>query len=559
MRRRIVPLLALLAIACARATSTGTGAAPAPTVSTRAIPAPLPPGPNIPTDTNAARLARNWHLLDLETDKVPGISAERALREVLATRQPRRTVIVAVIDGGTDTAHADLRANLWGNARETPGNRVDDDANGYADDLRGWNFIGGRDGRNVEHDTYEMARIHAGCRKRAPDGNIGALPAADFTLCNRVATAYEKEMQEMSGMLPALQQMSGLVSQVMSVLRTALRTDAITDSAVAALRPANQDVAQAQALYARLAQQGITPAEIERASKEVRSRVDFGLSLTFDPRPIVGDDTTNIREKGYGNSDVAGPDASHGTHVAGIIGAVRGNGAGMDGIAPAVRILTVRAVPNGDERDKDIANAIRYAVDNGAQIINMSFGKAFSPGKAVVDEAVKYADSRGVLMVHGAGNDGENNDSTDVFPNPRYLSGGRAAHWIEVGASSWRGGKELPADFSNFGRAEVDVFAPGVDIYSTMPGGKYDKQSGTSMAAPVVSGAAALLMAYYPELTALEIKRILVNSASRHPEQLVERPGSATGEVVFFGSLSATGGIVNVLNAARMAEQVVRK
>jgi subtilisin family serine protease len=246
-----------------------------------------------------------------------------------------------------------------------------------------------------------------------------------------------------------------------------------------------------------------------------------------------------------------GPDAKHGTHVAGIIAAVRNASVGIGGIAPAVKVMMVRAVPDGDERDKDIANAIRYAVDNGARVINMSFGKAFSPQKAVVDSAVRYADARGVLMVHAAGNDAENSDMKPSFPTPNYIGGGRAQNWIEVGASSWKSGEALVAPFSNYGHTLVDVFAPGVDILSTVPGG-YERDSGTSMASPVVAGLAALLLDYFPNLTASDVKRIILASAVRHTDQSVQKPGGGSAR---FGELSATGGIVNAYAAIKMAQE----
>jgi subtilisin family serine protease len=250
-----------------------------------------------------------------------------------------------------------------------------------------------------------------------------------------------------------------------------------------------------------------------------------------------------------------GQDAKHGTHVAGIIGAVRGNGVGVDGIAAAVKFMMIRTVPDGDERDKDIANAIRYAVDNGAQVISMSFGKAYSPFKVAVDDAVKYADAHGVLMVHAAGNDGADLGKGRNFPTPFYLGGGRPQNWIEVGASSWKGGDKLAAPFSNYGQQQVDVFAPGVDILSTVPGNQYERDSGTSMAAPVVSGLAALILDFYPNLTAGDIKKIIMASVTR-TNQTVSRPGSEDKDSVSFQSLSVTGGIVNAFNALKMAEQV---
>jgi subtilisin family serine protease len=268
----------------------------------------------------------------------------------------------------------------------------------------------------------------------------------------------------------------------------------------------------------------------------------------------VGDDYSDKTERIYGTPDVEGPDASHGTHVAGIVGAVRGNSLGIDGVATGVRIMSVRAVPNGDERDKDVANAIRYAADNGADIINMSFGKGYSPEKDVVDAAVRHADSLGVLMIHAAGNDGENIDSTANFPTRNYLDGGQAQHWIEVGASSWKGGADLAAPFSNYGAASVDVFAPGVSIYSTVPDDAYERNDGTSMAAPMVTGLAALLMAYHPDLTALQVREVILNTATPYAEQSVTVPGGNRSAP--FESLSRTGAIINAEGAVRRAAEI---
>jgi subtilisin family serine protease len=321
---------------------------------------------------------------------------------------------------------------------------------------------------------------------------------------------------------------------------------------VTALQPGSDSVRAARDLYLRMAASGIDAKALADARQDVQGQLEYGLNPDFNPRTIIGDDPADPSQRRYGNRDVTGPDAKHGSHVAGIIGAVRGNDTGIDGIATSVRLMAVRAVPNGDEHDKDIANAIRYAVDNGAHIINMSFGKGYSPFKALVDEAVKYADSRGVLMIHAAGNDGENLAESPSFPTPQYLAGGRATNWIEVGASSWKGGENLAASFSNYGKEQVDVFAPGVDILSTVPGGGYERQSGTSMAAPVVSGVAALLMSYFPTLSATDVKQILIDTATRHGDTMVVRPGS-DGEKVRFSELSITGGIVNAHAAVKAA------
>ena len=522
--------------------------------STVATPAPAPAPVTAPARaaTPPAEAPRNWQLLDETADGVPGISSERAIHDLLAGKQPARTVLVAVIDGGIDTAHVDLRANLWTNTKEVMGNGRDDDNNGYVDDLHGWNFIGGKDGKDVHYDTFEVTRLYGWCTGTGP--TPGPVSPDEKSKCDDIKREFEKTRNETRENLQQFTQIEEFLSQALPILKKAAGTDSLTKTNVAAIHPESQQVAQAKQVYLRLAAEGITPKDVMEAKTEYESRMQYGLNPAYNARTIVGDDYSVTSQRGYGNYDVMGPDAKHGTHVAGIIGAVRNASVGIGGIAPAVKVMMVRAVPDGDERDKDIANAIRYAVDNGARVINMSFGKAFSPQKAVVDSAVKYADAHGVLMVHAAGNDAENSDMKPSFPTPNYIGGGRAQNWIEVGASSWKSGDALVAPFSNYGHTLVDVFAPGVDILSTVPGG-YERDSGTSMAAPVVTGLAALLLDYFPNLTASDVKRIILASAVKH-DLSVQKPGGGSAP---FGELSSTGGIVNAYGAIKMAqEQSVR-
>jgi subtilisin family serine protease len=553
LRARPQAALALLVFtftACASAGTPGPSSQPA----RPEVVVPPPPPPVQPTPSPAERITeapRNWHLLDETSDRVPGIASERAVRELLAGMQPKRTVVVAVIDSGVDTAHVDLAANLWSNPKETAGNGRDDDGNGLVDDVHGWNYIGGPDGENVNYDTFEVTRLHAHCTNAAASADT--LPAVREQ-CARIAEEYAEKKGEVEQTLQQIRRIDVALRQVIPILEQALGTDTLTVQSVTALQSSRNDVQRARQIYLQLAANGITQEEIDEAHEAFGTQLKYGLDLTYNPRTIVGDRYGDTTERHYGNRDVMGPHAKHGTHVAGIIGALRGN-EGVDGIAPAVQLMIIRAVPDGDERDKDVANAIRYAADHGAHIINMSFGKAYSPYKTIVDDAVKDADSRGVLMIHAAGNDGENLAETRNYPNPLYEDGGRAVNWIEVGATSWKSADSLVAPFSNYGREQVDVFAPGVEILSTAPGGGYERESGTSMAAPVVSGLAALIMAYYPDLEAAEVKRIIVESATKRSEQMVLRPG-AGGERVPFGSLSATGGIVNAYAALRMAAQM---
>jgi len=500
----------------------------------------------------------HWWLKDASSDGVIGTSVERAYRELLAGKQPRRTVIVGVIDSGIDTEHEDLRANIWVNEDEVPGNGRDDDGNGYVDDVHGWNFIGGPDGRHIDKDTYEVTRLYARDSVRFHNARVDTLSAAaraEYQRYQEVRQAYIEEWQEAQEILQQVRVISNTMNQVYAILRQHLGTDSLTVERVSGIASPRQDVQQARAVFLQLASHGITPEALEEERQRLEDLQKFGLNPAFNPRPLVGDDTMNIAERGYGNNDVRGPDATHGTHVAGIIGAIRGNGVGIDGIAPDVRIMVIRAVPDGDERDKDVANAIRYAVDNGAHIINMSFGKSWSPHKEAVDAAVRYAEEKGVLLVHGAGNDAEDLRSAANFPNRYYLDGDSARLWIEVGASSWEGRDRLAASFSNYGAGRVDVFAPGVAIRSTVPDNGYRDLSGTSMASPVVAGLAALIMAYYPELDAADVRRVILETATRYADQAVVPPGRQDGSVRF-GDLSTTGGVVNAYAAIQMAERL---
>jgi subtilisin family serine protease len=557
-RAAAAALLALTVAACAPA---GRGpAAPVPGPAPERTTGPgAPPPASTPRDT--ANPAPTWHLLDPAADSVPGTGAARALRELLAGRRPQRVVTVAVIDGGVDTAHAALRGALWLDPRELP-NRADDDGDGLVDDARGWNFLGYPDGRSIELERLELTRLVARCRaaRGAPTPPPEQIPGVGAT-CVTLEARFDSARTANASQLAQYADIGAAFDSTTSILASALRVprDSVTPARVRAFENASGLARRARALYLNLADNGVTAEDLREGRQSLEGLARAGYNPSYDPRPPVGD--TPAAGRRYGNGDVTGPDPSHGTHVAGIVGALpaaagAGGRAGADsgarGIAPAgaVRLMSVRATPNGDERDKDVANAIRYAVDHGALVINMSFGKAYSPEKPAVDSAVRYAESRGVLLVHAAGNDASDNDRSANFPNASYVGGGRAANWLEVGASTFRRDR-LAARFSNYGRTMVDLFAPGEDIRSTVPGGRYKREDGTSMAAPVVSGVAALLLAYFPNMTPLDARRILLATATRYPNVNTPLPGG--GPPVPFASLSASGGVVNAYQAVRMA------
>lgn len=499
----------------------------------------------------------NWFNLSYGTDKVRGVQTERTYNELIKDKKGQ-TVIVAVIDGGIDYMHEDLKDVMWKNPGEIPGNNTDDDKNGYIDDVYGWNFLGNQKGENIRYEQTEATRLYKKLKPKYDGKLLIDVPAAqrqEFDLYEKVRGEYNSQLKQMQQARAGIDTVAALIDDIKKQRKT--------DSATFADFTAYQPSANFKKIHSRMKlfirndkTWGMVTGEISKGKEQIDTYLNYYLNLDYNPRKIVGDDPDNVNEKYYGNNDVKGPDALHGTHVAGIIAASRNNGVGIKGVAADVRIMAVRAVPDGDERDKDIANAIRYAVDNGAQIINMSFGKSFGTNKEAVDEAVKYAENKGVLLVHAAGNDGKDNDKTDNFPSDTYKSGGVAGNWIEVGALSWKDGKKSIAVFSNYGHQEVDVFSPGVDIKSCKPDGGYIEESGTSMASPVCAGVCAVLKSHYPQLTAVQIKEIIEKSSDKTlAKKKVIIPGTKKKKTRM-RNLCKTGGFVDLHAAFRMAETV---
>lgn len=496
----------------------------------------------------------NWQNLDLKTDSVFGISTEKAYKELLKGKKST-PVIVAVLDGGVDLNHEDLKRVIWSNKKEIAGNGIDDDKNGYIDDIHGWNFLGGKNG-SIEFENLELTRLVRRDMARFADvtaANVEAKDKAayDTFIANR--TALEKRLATAKS---DYQGITGFKYYLDLVVKK-IGKDNPTLADFQNFKPVTRQEEGIQAAITDVLKKEpdfntFYESQIVAGVKQTKEQVEYNLNLEYDPRSIVGDDQANDNERYYGNNDVKGPDALHGTHVAGIIGADRNNAIGIKGIADNVMIIGVRNTPNGDERDKDVANAIRYAADNGAKVLNMSFGKGYSWNKAVVDEAVKYAVSKDVLLVQAAGNDNQDIDVENNFPSRKYLDGGVANSYIVVGASDSKDDETLKAPFSNYGKTAVDVFAPGVAIRSTVPDNKYLNEDGTSMAAPVVTGLAALIRSYYPKLTAVQVKEIILKSVVKinHP---VNNRKDADTVSMSFADLCVTGGIVNAYNALKLA------
>ena len=499
----------------------------------------------------------NWYQLDRSTTGYYGISLDKAY-DFLKGKQSHQ-VLVGVIDSGVDTLQPDLKSILWHNPGEIPGNGIDDDHNGYVDDVYGWNFIGGKDGRNVHQDSYEAARVYWKLKDKYDSTDIDTtkMDAAQKTEYETYLRAKDDVTQGVEpAQLMQMQRILPVLERGDSVIRKDLGKTEFTGNDVKGYTSDDPDAKIAAAIYLNMAKANknynISNTDI---LEYLRGQVRKGEAASTPPEDfrdeIVKDNPNDINDRYYGNNDVMAGTPSHGTHVTGIIAAERDNGIGMNGIANNVKVMMVRAVPDGDEHDKDIANAIRYAVDNGAEVISMSFGKPFSPQKNWVDDAVKYAQSKGVLLVHAAGNDAENIDSAQNFPNPVYRDGsGVDPDFITVGASGDSTNGGFTASFSNYGKKSVDLFAPGVNIYSTLPHDKFGDFSGTSMATPVVAGVAALILEYYPDLSAQQVKYVIDNSVTPITQK-VKLPG--TDDSVSLADISITGGELNAYNALKLA------
>jgi len=503
----------------------------------------------------------NWHNLSLEDDSVPGISTEKAYKELLKDKIPKK-VIVAVIDGGVDINHEDLKGKIWVNRKEIAGNGIDDDNNGYIDDINGWNFLGNEKGDNINEETLEVTRLY-GMMKKEFESYGKKIPYArkkEYKEFLKVKEAYEKGLKKVYNEYNSIQNIIKKYNTSDSIIKNYLRKDSISLTDLQNIgKVKNKKIQEAKNLMMTFLLFDFKPENLNDHIEYLQRRIKYHYNPDFNPRQIVGDNPFDINDSIYGNNDVIGPSADHGTGVASVIAAVRNNNIGINGIVDSVEIMVIRAVPDGDERDKDIALAIRYAVNNGAKIINMSFGKEFSPQKHLVDEALKYAEKNDVLIIHAAGNEGTNTDKKPRYPyNFDDKKNLLTNTFINVGASTRYINLSLPAYFSNYGKNSVDVFAPGQDIYTCIPGNKYKTMSGTSLAAPVVAGAAALLKSLYPDLTAKEIKQILNKSVTYIGDNKVFLPDDRNkrAKKIKFKSLCSSGGIINVYNAIKLCEEL---
>lgn len=502
-----------------------------------------------------------WSAADLANDTIPGMSVDKAYAELIPNLKGTN-VIVAVIDSGIDIEHEDLKSVIWVNKGETPNNGIDDDKNGYIDDVNGWNFLGDIVGENLEFTRIVRRYDAAFNGKSASD--ISEDDKETFALYQKAKAEQSKNYDETKANSDRYKGMLEQTSSAHSVISKKLGKEDYTATDLAAIsNPSEEDQKNVAVLTQMLSFGGSIPEFIERLNGGVEyfdGRLKNHFNMDADFRGVLNDNPYDITDTDYGNNDVDGPDpekadAMHGTHVAGIIAAQRGNGIGMDGVAQNVEIMVVRAVPDGDEYDKDVALAIRYAVDNGAKVINTSFGKAYSQNPEWVWDAIKYAGKKDVLIVNAAGNDGFDLDVVTSYPNDQAGTGAEMSdNFITIGALNYKYGKEMVATFSNYGATSVDLFSPGVKIWATTPLDTYKYLQGTSMASPNVAGVAAMIRSYYPKLSAKQVKQVLMDSGLHSSTPVIV--GGEESNVQPFDAISKSGNTANLYNALIMASKM---
>jgi len=488
---------------------------------------------------------QNWMHLDLVTDTIPGMSVDRAYREIIKGKKGK-TVVVAVIDSGIDINHEDLDGVIWRNTDEIANNGKDDDNNGYVDDVHGWNFLG-----ETYNEQLEYVRLLSSGNSSDPR-------------YSEAKAEYDLEYQKYSQLKSQYDQVIQQFDQADNALKKHLNKGVYGKNELNGIKTQDQTLLSYVGYMKFILGNGFETNEVAKNqinsdTKQIYDFLNYHLNKSHKGRK-TGDDPNNFSQKIYGNNNVspAEIDENHGTHVAGVIAAKRNNNLGGNGIANNVKIMALRTVPNGDEYDKDVALAIRYAVDNGASIINMSFGKYYSPNPDWVRDAIVYAAEKDVLLVTGSGNESLDLDKKIGFPTDVSRDGLEVAdNYINVGALNQKYGSSMVANYSNYGKNNVDIFAPGSAIYSPKPENKYDFIDGTSFASPAVAGIAALIRSQYPSLSASEVKQVLLDSGLTTNIKVVV--AGDTNNVKEFKQLSKSGKMINAYNALILASQKRKK
>ncbi|RZS93870.1 S8 family serine peptidase [Aquimarina brevivitae] len=505
----------------------------------------------------------DWHFKDMVDDTLAGISLQKAYNELLKDKQGD-TVIVAVIDTETDINHEDLVGSFWVNQKEIPDNNIDDDNNGYVDDIHGWNFLGNAKGENVIFSNYEVIRIlrkYDSLFYQKTEADIDPALLAEFQLYQKALSEKQEIKVGVENLKKRAEVLLNRVRNATSFFDSIYGPDANKEALIKSYQPVDSMTEKLKKDKLLFLKGGLTDDLLLTLIEQQEGLLTKSLDPQYNERTITGDDPYNIGDKNYGNNNVSGnlKELYHGTLVSGILSANRNDTIGVKGISDHILLMPLAISANGDEHDKDIALAIRYAVDNGADIINMSSGKSYSLNQQWVQDAVRYAADNDVLFVTSAGNDNLDldTDKHSYYPNDNVDNETEISDsFIMVGASTSYPNERFLFSSSNYGKNNVDIFAPGVGIKTTIPFHKYRLANATSVATPIVAGVAALLKSYYPEFTAAEIKDILLQSGTTYQVEVEIEQEDGTTKTVPFSELSKSGKVVNAYNALLMAEQL---
>ena len=499
-------------------------------------------------------ISQFWHHKDIIWDGIPGTSIDKAYAELW--KETSDTLIVAVIDNGTDIDHEDLQGIIWKNTKEIPGNRKDDDGNGYVDDVHGWNFLGNHKGKSEIYGRLVSVRI---LEEQGYFKSKGKQKSLD-SIGELAKVSYEEDVQWIEGLQEYVEEVETDYQKIRVDLANYFPEQHYSLEKLQTI----DTLKYPELGYAvRKLHEHITYEATPEWVEEVKIVLDinrkYKLNSDFEDRKISKDNVNDLSDTKYGNADIRPTSEyeDHGTGVSSIIAGLRNNQKGGNGVVNQVKIMPIRAIPSdGDEYDKDVALAIRYAVDNGAKVVNMSFAKEFSPNVKFVEDAIRYAAKHNVLLVHAAGNENENTDVKFSYPLDHDSNQVEiASNFINVGAISLNMNRKFPAYFTNYGKQNVDLFAPGVDIYTAAPNNTYDTGSGTSYASPIVAGIAAMIRLQYPELSAAQVRDILMAFGNVYHIR-VRVPGTKKKPEIPFSELSKSGKVVNAYNALKMAAEM---
>jgi subtilisin family serine protease len=496
-----------------------------------------------------------WLYKDIIKDSISGISLEKAKNTILKNKTGRE-IIVAVIDSKFDINHEVLKDYIWTNPKEIL-NYKDDDNNGFVDDIYGWNFIGNSQGENVIDANYEYVRYIRHYSGRFENKTIDNVKEGDkekFILYIEVKEKLETELIKAKNRLDYSNNIFEKYVEARDALQSYFPNYNYTLDVLNEIDTTGNNLATHVKEISEVIKWGETNEMNVSTNTSYKSGLNKHLNIDFNERSLVGDNPYDINDTIYGNNKTFNflKHYDHGTRVSSVITNL------FKYSSSKLKILPISISPAGSYHDKDLALAIRYAVNNGAKVINMSFAKEYSINKEWVFEAFKYAEKHNVVIVRAAGNDSYDLGNYNItYPMDNENNGKEVSdNFLLVGSSTYKANENLKANFSSYGKNDVDVFAPGDNLFTAKPFNKYMLDRGTSLSAALISGVAALLFSHYPNLTASQVKHIIMDSGIEYTFPVKTPTKEDKDKMTPFNQLSKSGKVVNAYNALIMADSI---